>query len=110
MAQCSGTLVVHGDGSPAACTEELEGRCCAGSGAEHTGPAIGCEDMLGRGGCEICAMESFTARDWRHAAHVAAVAARGRRCVAHAGARRARAVVVDDAGLFAELQQLLRTR
>ena len=77
---CGGTLLVHGDGTAAACTEELEGRCCGGADAAHDGGAVLCEEVLGPGGCEVCALEAWTAGDWRHAARVGVIARRARRC------------------------------
>jgi hypothetical protein len=90
MDSCGGTLLVHIDGEPAACTEELEGRCCAGVDAPHAGE-LACEALLGPGACELCAMTAWTPRLWRHAVHVGTMAAGARRCRAHTAARRRRA-------------------
>ncbi len=81
--QCAGTIVRHRDGTVAACTEELEGRCCPGPGLAHAGGVVPCEAVLGRGGCETCELESWGADEWRHAAHVGALVAR--RCRRHRG-------------------------
>lgn len=89
MAQCGGTLVVHLDSTVAACTEEFEGRCCAGSHADHAGGAASCQAVLGPGACETCAAQEWTAPQWRHAVHVGAMVRARRRCTVHAGARRA---------------------
>lgn len=83
MAHCEGTLLVHLDGTPAACTEELMGRCCPGPTAWHGGGTAQCRAMLGPGGCETCEMESWTDDQWRHAAHVARLARRPRHCRVH---------------------------
>lgn len=80
---CPGVLVVHDDGSPAACSEELDGRCCAGPAHQHLG-SLSCRELLGMGGCEACAMEAEAGWDdpaWRHAVHRGVlVARRARRC------------------------------
>ncbi|HZU79690.1 MAG TPA: hypothetical protein VE991_07215 [Acidimicrobiales bacterium] len=108
-AQCRGTLLIHADGTTAACSEELEGRCCPGELATHAATAR-CEDFLGRGGCEICVLESFTARDWKHATHVATYARTSHRCAAHVRVRRtARIEAESDSRLMAALAELLRT-
>ena len=87
MDSCGGTLLVHFDGEPAACTEELEGRCCAGPGLPHA-RQLACEAHLGPGACEVCAVEAWTPRMWRHAVHVGTLARSARLCRAHTGARR----------------------
>jgi len=92
MEECGGTLVVHLDTSAAACTEELEGRCCPGPHAAHRGGWVSCEEALGPDGCEFCAfeipaLEEWTDRDWRHVAHLGQLAQRPRRCLAHARRR-----------------------
>jgi hypothetical protein len=51
VVECRGVLVVHLDGSMAACTEELLGRPCAG---EAHRDRTTCEAVLGSGGCEHC--------------------------------------------------------
>ena len=51
MGTCGGTRIDHLDGSLAACSQELLGRVC--TGGEHSARAT-CEDVLGRGGCELC--------------------------------------------------------
>jgi hypothetical protein len=86
-AECGGSLLIHVDGTTAACTEELEGRPCAGTEAAHRRPPCSCEEILGRGACEVCALESWTDDDWRHAAHVGHVA-RSRSRARCAGRRR----------------------
>ena len=86
MDLCDGTWVVHQDGTSAACSEEISGRPCAGSGAAHRGGTATCETLLGPGACEWCALGSWESRDWRHAAHVGRMARAQRRCrVAHIG-------------------------
>lgn len=85
---CAGTLVVHLDGTAAACSEELDGRCCAGADHHHLG-VISCRDLLGLGGCEECtAAAGSDARsgddpEWRHALRVGVVATRRPRCRRH---------------------------
>ena len=83
MEQCGGALLVHSDSSAAACTEELEGRCCPGPQALHLGGQVSCQDVLGVGGCESCTGGTWPEWDWRHVVHVGHVAQRPRRCVAH---------------------------
>lgn len=39
---CGGCLVLHRDGSVAFCTEELDGRPCAGYGQRHLGGTMPC--------------------------------------------------------------------
>ena len=78
-AMCGGTMVRHGDGTSAACSEELEGRCCAGSDAPHLGDET-CEDVLGPGGCEYCLPDAWDDRDWRHAVRIGGFARTQRRC------------------------------
>lgn len=41
-AACGGCLVMHRDGSVAFCTEELDGRPCAGYGERHLGGTMSC--------------------------------------------------------------------
>jgi hypothetical protein len=103
MEQCGGALLVHLDASTAACTEELEGRCCAGAHAAHRGGTVSCQDVLGPGGCETCALDSFTERQWRHVAHVGVMARSTRRCLAHVRSRRAPAFSCDFEELLAHL-------
>ena len=84
-ATCVGLLLIHRDGQPAACTEELEGRCCPDPRAIHVGGVAGCEQVLGSGGCEQCSLEVWEEGDWRHAVHVGKLARTNRRCMAHRG-------------------------
>jgi len=83
VGECSGTLMIHSDGSVAACTEELEGLPCAGTDTPHSGGLVTCDDMLGAGGCEQCALDAWSDREWRHAAHLAAFRRGMRRCPVH---------------------------
>ena len=76
---CYGTLVLHRDGTAAACSEELDGRPCAGNDRPHAG-IISCRDLLGFGGCEHCVVDHWDGRAWQHAAHVGVLAAGPRRC------------------------------
>lgn len=78
---CPGTLVLHLDGTVAACTEELEGRCCPNPAAAHGGGRTDCGSVLGPDGCESCAPAWWGPGEWRHAAHVGTLAAR--RCRTH---------------------------
>lgn len=83
---CPGTMVLHLDGTPAACSEELDGRCCPGDDRPHLG-AISCGDLLGLGGCEACApaapAEGWDDPAWRHAVRVGVLAARRQQCRHH---------------------------
>lgn len=82
---CPGVLVVHDDGTAAACSEELDGRCCVGSGQPHFG-TVSCADLLGMGGCEECTPASADGWDdpaWRHAVRLGVLAARRTRCRQH---------------------------
>ena len=112
---CGGTLLVHVDGEPAACTEELEGRCCAGPGTPHA-REVPCEDLLGPGGCEVCALETWTPDLWRHAVHVGTMARAARLCRAHTRPRRRAPVapatieVIDPAELGIDLPGAHRVR
>lgn len=81
--QCEGTLVLHSDGSAAACSEELQGRPCAGTHIEHAGGTSRCEDVLGPDGCELCAIDAWDAPAWRHAAHLGRFARTQRHCQLH---------------------------
>lgn len=103
MEECGGALLVHVDSSPAACTEELEGRCCAGTDAAHRGGTILCQDVLGPGGCETCALESWAEPQWRHAAHVGLIARASRRCATHTRSRRVPVYSSDFEELLAAL-------
>ncbi len=76
---CHGTLVLHRDGTPGACSEVLDGRTCAGSDRPHAG-VISCRDLLGLAGCEHCLADD---RAWRHAVDVGTLAAGQRRCSRH---------------------------
>jgi hypothetical protein len=95
MRTCGGTLLVHSDGEPAACTEELEGRCCAGTDAPHL-DEVTCESVLGPGGCEVCALEAWTPRLWRHAVRVGTMARSARPCRAHRRAGRVVPVSAEE--------------
>ncbi|MHB8437656.1 MAG: hypothetical protein ACYDD4_00625 [Acidimicrobiales bacterium] len=88
MEQCIGTLLLHLDGSVAACSEEIDGRCCPGADALHSGGTTDCVTELGSGGCETCAFELMTSRDWTHISHVARFASRS--CSTHLRRRAAR--------------------
>ncbi|MHB8682556.1 MAG: hypothetical protein ACYDA2_10750 [Acidimicrobiales bacterium] len=105
---CVGRLLVHADSTPAACSEELEGRCCPGPDAVHVGSPVSCEAVLGPKGCEICAVELLTERDWRHVVHVARYRRTATRCEAHHRAR-SRSAGTDelDQRLLAELSAML---
>ena len=98
---CDGMLVVHADGSPAACTRELEGLACAGMEAAHSCGATTCEELLGEGGCEECAADAaeWDDHEWSHAVHVGRMASGRQRCRAHLTCVRPRptptAAVVD---------------
>lgn len=84
MAQCGGTLLFHQDGSLAACTEELAGRCCPGAGVVHAGGSVPCTAELGSEGCELCSFEKWIAAiDWDHVLRVVSSARTGRRCRSH---------------------------
>lgn len=87
---CPGVLVVHVDGTAAACSEELDGRCCAGGDHPHVG-TITCRDLLGSGGCEVCAPVGEEADwddpAWRHAMRVGVIAAGRDRCRQHLAVR-----------------------
>jgi hypothetical protein len=82
---CEGALVVHADGSPAVCTRELEGLACAGTEALHSGGTSTCEELLGEGGCEVCAADTAEWEDheWRHAVHVGRMVHGRQRCREH---------------------------
>jgi hypothetical protein len=103
MEGCGGALLVHVDSSPAACTEELEGRCCAGPDAAHRGGTVSCQDVLGPGGCETCMLESWSEPQWRHATHVGLIARSARRCPAHTRSRRVPVYSADFEQLLADL-------
>lgn len=51
---CFGCLVVHRDGSVAFCTEELEGRPCAGYGVRHEGGTMACRVVPRLVRCRYC--------------------------------------------------------
>lgn len=87
MGQCCGTLLVHSDGTAAACTEELAGRCCPGPGFTHMGGSVRCTAFLGRGGCEFCGTEHSTGMNWGHVARIADYSRTQGRCTVH-GPRR----------------------
>lgn len=87
MEKCSGMLLVHVDASPAACTEELEGRCCPGTEALHLGGRVACQEVLGPGACEMCALEALSPRQWRHSVHLAVRLRRARHCTEHRHSR-----------------------
>ena len=97
MGQCGGALVVHLDSTMAACTEEFEGRCCAGPDAVHLGGRRSCQEVLGPGACEMCALEALSPRQWRHSVHLALRYRSARVCTAHRHVRPPayRAVDVD---------------
>lgn len=88
MDRCGGTLLTHADGTLAACTEELEGRSCAGNALAHAGGSVPCEAVLGVGGCELCAVEQWSPRQWTHAVHVGRQRRSRLRCTTHTGAAR----------------------
>lgn len=89
MGHCDGTLVIHADGTAAACSEELAGRCCAGEEAVHLGGNARCEVVLGPGGCEWCDVDPWNDHQWRHVVHVGGGVRAQRRCrVPVAGAGR----------------------
>ena len=90
---CDGTLLVHHDGTAAACSEELEGRCCPGPAAVHGGGSATCDEVLGGGGCELCAADSWGEREWRHATHLGQCRRTARQCSVH----RPRQVVLSRA-------------
>ena len=83
MTRCGGALIVHSDGTTAACTEELEGRPCPGTGFTHLRPTVSCADVLGEGACESCVLEAWTDLDWRHAAHIGSLKRHRARCASH---------------------------
>ena len=88
MKRCAGALLVHMDATPAACTEELEGRQCAGLHAEHEGGHVLCQEVLGAGACETCALDAWGVKEWHHAAHLGRAARRAMGCAAHRRVRR----------------------
>lgn len=83
--RCAGTIVLHADGTPAACTLELEGVACAGLDSDHLGGVMTCDDLLGDEGCEQCSRVTAPAAEdpWRHAVRVGRMATARRRCRAH---------------------------
>jgi len=84
---CNGVLVVHQDGAPALCSEELDGRPCTGIEEPHQ-RSISCADLFGVGGCEVCASAAPDEdRLVGHAVRVAVAAARRTRCCRHRRAR-----------------------
>lgn len=80
--RCQGTLLMHSDGTLAACSEELEGRRCAGNGLAHAA-IVACEDVLGTGGCELCSVDGWSERDWGHVVHLGRHRQIRARCGAH---------------------------
>ena len=104
---CAGTVVVHADGTPAACTCELEGLACAGLESEHLGGITTCVDLLGADGCEQCSRVTAPAAEdpWRHAVRMGRMATARRRCRAHivmvTPRTSRRALVVDRAETMA---------
>lgn len=103
MELCGGALLVHLDATQAACTEELDGRCCAGVDAVHLGGSLSCAEVLGPGGCETCELQSWGEPEWRHAARIGVIARRAGRCHHH---RRVHQVPSAANGLAALLAQL----
>lgn len=77
-AVCSGVIIVHEDGSLAACSEELEGRVCRQPG-DHTG-SLQCRELFGAAGCEHCSGCQRDVREVRHALHIATMITRQARC------------------------------
>lgn len=77
-AVCPGVIIVHEDGSLAACSEELEGRVC-GQPGDHTG-SVQCRELFGAAGCEHCSGRQGDAREVRHALHIATMITRQARC------------------------------
>ena len=53
MAGCRGTLVVHQDGTPIWCSEELDGNTCTGDVLERHRALISCR-LAFRLGCPDC--------------------------------------------------------
>lgn len=47
MAICNGCLVLHRDGNIAYCSEELDGRACAGYGEPHLAGVMACRVTRG---------------------------------------------------------------
>lgn len=103
MELCGGVLLVHVDSSPAACTEELEGRCCPGPEALHLGGRLSCGEALGPGACETCALEALSPRQWRHSLHLAMRLRTARNCGDH---RRSRLPVQREVDVDALLDLL----
>jgi hypothetical protein len=83
MEQCCGTLLVHEDGTAAACTEELAGRCCPGPVFSHLGGSVPCTALLGPEGCELCGCGLWCEPDWGHVTRLAGYARTQRRCALH---------------------------
>jgi len=54
MSSCAGQLVVHRDGSVAYCTEEQEGRSCAGEDRPHRRGVCACR-LVRTDDCPYCA-------------------------------------------------------
>lgn len=79
---CTGTLVLHDDGVVAACSEELDGRPCAGAHCPHAG-IVSCRDLLGLGGCDRCLASDWGGWEWQHAVRVGSLAVGQRRCAHH---------------------------
>jgi len=95
MDLCGGALLIHDDGTVAACTEELAGRCCPGPFSDHVGGSTSCTAALGEGGCELCGGGWFAPLEWRHALRIAARARNPRRCRSHILPRGRSAVPVN---------------
>ena len=100
---CSGTIVLHADGTPAACTLELEGVACSGLDSDHLGGVMTCDDLLGADGCEQCTRVAGpeAVDPLRHAVRVGRMTTARRRCRAHlvvvAPRRSSSAAVIDRA-------------
>ena len=53
---CSGSLVLHGDGTVAACTEDDEAGGCEGHELRHEGDPVRCLDWS-PDGCNYCGIQ-----------------------------------------------------
>ncbi len=60
MKTCPGQLVVHRDGTVAYCTEDTDGRRCAGEDHPHRGGFFACRVVDGES-CAYCSVASVTA-------------------------------------------------